>query len=73
MKDKLIEKEERERICPECGNAVWMNWDESPNFHCTKCNYKTDMTECPICGGIMEKDSDLGVCNSCWEQKMEEQ
>lgn len=72
MKDILIEKQEREKNCPECGSIVWMNWEESPNFHCEKCEYKTDMELCTDCGNLKESDSELVICDDCWERKMNE-
>lgn len=72
MKDLLIEKQERERECPNCFKTVWMNWGESPNLHCKECGFEADMEDCPECGSLMAKDNDYGICEECWERKMRE-
>lgn len=72
MKDILIGKQEHERMCPECGEDVWIEWEESPNLKCSACGHVDTVKSCDNCGGIMPTSAETEVCNDCYARAMED-
>ena len=66
-KRRLEEKEEHERECPECGSTVWVNWGQSPNVHCDKCESDYYVVQCSNCPNIMHEnpDREIDICSTC--------
>lgn len=64
-KDLLIEKEQHERNCPECGADVWVDWLENPNLVCSECGHEDTVKQCSNCTGLISSHSDEIVCDNC--------
>ncbi len=71
-KEFLIEQEQNERVCPECGADVWIHWAETPNLKCPECGYEDTVKQCSNCTGLISVDSDDIVCENCFEKAMED-
>ncbi len=69
-KDELIEKERKERECPECGATVWVEWRDSPNVSCGECGFEGDVKQCENCTNLISIHSDDIMCENCVEYQM---
>lgn len=69
-KNLLIEKQEHERQCPECNDTVWVNWGESPSFHCESCEQDYNVVQCENCTNLIHSSDEAIVCDDCIEYAM---
>ena len=65
-----MNREKHEKMCPECGETVWMFWDESPNLKCASCGIEGDYEQCCHCESLVPKWRDY--CHACQTQMMED-
>jgi len=70
-KEQLIEKEGHERECPECGDMVWVEWEEKPNLKCSGCEYEDDVKQCENCTNVFSKYSSDIICSLCEDRILE--
>lgn len=59
-------------ICPSCGWQACVDANEA-GFMCFGCGLRRDagdLTECGRCTRYIERDNDIGICDSCFEEQV---
>ncbi len=59
-------------VCPSCDWQACVDANEA-GFMCFGCGLRCevgDLTECGRCGRYIDRDNDIGICDSCFEEQV---
>ncbi len=66
----LLDREQHERDCPNCGSNVWVLWNHEPNVKCDKCQFEGNVKQCETCTNLLPDISEHIMCDLCLENRL---